>query len=288
MLTPLQNSILLSLATYHFLTRSQMHLLQLGSMTALHRALRAWSQMSSCSSLVNIHSFPPSARWGRLEYVYSLTPAGYSAAKESAPDMMDEATQKEVLPIYPLDYFHRFHTISFRIGLENALKRSSFSLVKYDQYFEKIPQGQGASCIATQVSLTEQICFRPDSIFVLGNGRRQGVFSLETVWTPNLSRVLHHVRQHMDAISGGLVSSQYGLPRQDYRALFIVRDQTLSRGVLLRLEQMKVFTPFRHHFLFAPMAHMKHDVLRCWRKVGDQQHLFNFINGRTAYRLPTT
>ncbi|CAM2005269.1 hypothetical protein APED_01280 [Acanthopleuribacter pedis] len=187
--------------------------------------------------------------------------------------------------MYPLDYFHRFHTISFRIGLEIALKRSSFSLVKYDQYFEKIPQGQGVSCIATQVPLTEQIFFRPDSIFILGNGRCQGVFSLETVWTPKLSRVLHHVRQHMDGLSSGMVSAQYGLPGQDYRALFLIRDESMLSNVLTQLQRSTQFTPFRRHFMFASITDSHRDVLRCWRIVGDAKHLYHFFMGHKTFRL---
>ena len=285
-LTILQNSILLNLAKYHFLTRSQMHLLNLGSMTALHRALRPFSLIGSAEKFVHVHSFPPSARWGRLQYVYSLTPAGYHAAMESAPEVTKSVLPKETTPLYPLDYFHRMQTISFRIRLENALSGTACHISKYFQYFEKIIDDNERFGFATHVPISAKKFFLPDSIFVLSNDQQQGVFTLEMVWTPQLSRLLYHVRQHMHALSSGILSSRFGVPRQDYRALFVVRDHTLLRSLLLRLERMKIFAPFRHHFLFAPIAHTEHDILGCWRKVGYSQEVFNFIDGSVAYKLP--
>lgn len=287
-LTRLQGLMILALAKYRFMTCRLFALLGLGSMSAIRRAIRVIANISSPARLVQKHVFPPSARWGRIENVYALAPAGINMAAELAPGRFPDLILAEPSMFFELDYHHRLAVIAFRIRMEKALlKTNTYHLVRADHYFDKVyrkktdrfPQvaskfllGNGKKCI-------------PDGMYLLRDHQRMGAFALECVFTPKRKRVLEHIDQHMHALAEGVISHRYNLTNQDYRALFLMRDASLRDGIIRELTASKQFIPFRNHFVFATIADTQRDVLGCWQKVGDRHHLFHFINGRITYNL---
>jgi hypothetical protein len=286
-LSTLQFSILLALIRYRFLVCSQLHAMGLGSLSALRRSLRILATIEQPSKLVHRLTFAPSARFGKVEHMYSITPYGMIFLQEHLPGFISTRSLKPVCDVFHLDYRHRRETISFRIRLEQALRQQSrFEILSYANYFEKAmdvfeePEKAVRSAAATEVQLSSRSRIIPDSVIGIGNSKDRGLYVLEVELSEKKSRILQKVRTHLKLLADGALSVQYGQEGRDYRVLFVLQHEQVLQRVLHDLEKDQSFAPFCQHVLFATIAETEHDVLQCWHKVDAPNDRFHGITGQ--------
>ena len=197
--------------------------------------------------------------------------------------------------VYALDFFHRKAVISFRILLDQALATlPKYRVTRYENYFEKTGanhrnQDGPRLSARTRITFPDNRFFIPDSIFILfkaPSGQRS-LFALEYVRGNKVARTVRQIQKHMTAMETGVVTQRYGIaPGQDYVALFLFEDEGLRDRVLRDLSNRTMFAPFQKHFLFAAWQDVEHHILGCWRQVGDEGYLYDFIEGARSFRLP--
>ena len=290
-LTTIQFSILLALVRYRFLTCSQMALMGLGSLRALQRNVRLLTTITYPAPVIVCRAFPPSVRFGKVEHMYVITPYGLVFLKERIPSFVSTRRLSPIWDVFRMDYHHRRETISFHIRLEKALRlQEKHELLSYANYFEKsadvFPGGASSpQKAASEVSFLSGRRFIPDSIFVLSDFRQRGVFALEVEMSEKSPRVLKKVRLHQKALADGIISTAYGLDRHDYVAVFLLRHENVLNLVLEELISQSSFAPFRNHYRFTSIPDTENDILRRWRKVGDESHFQHLITGVPTFPL---
>lgn len=287
-MTSLQIKLLLALARYRFLTCRQFQLAELGSLSGIRKAIRGLAVLRSPARVVQGHRFPPSARFGKMEHVYSITPYGLNLLCQHVPNVHLPWPLKPVLNLYSLDYFHRWETISFQIRLEKALRllpKAPFTVALYTNYF----QFTGDNRLATSTSLTATTRFElpkgryfvPDSVFVLRSERKKGLFLAECIMSNKKKRILRQIATHCTALSTGHIPQRFGISRQDFRSLFFFRSEQELHGVLAVLSQRNEFQPFADHIFFASLADTAKNILSCWRKASSPDR-WNFLTGQRS------
>jgi hypothetical protein len=226
-----------------------------------------------------------------VEHVYRLSRAGLSAVSEVTGT---EPSTKVMGAGFALDFFHRKAVIDFHIRLDLALSKEAgqIRIERYDQYFEKTGANHrrrsGSPLTArTRIGFRDGSHFIPDVIFQIRVGKKWcALFSLEYVRGNKTARTLRQIAKHRKAIVERAVTKRYAIPKgQDYVSLFLFEDQSLLERVLTRLRAWQPFKALTGHFLFATAADTKRDVRSCWRKVGDDHFLYDFITGKRKYRL---
>ena len=290
-LTSQQTAIIEALARYKYLTNTQFALVIGAPYHSLRRATAKLATIPEKSPLLKAKKFPVHARAGRLEYVYRLGKYGQEVA--AGLGMIDESYAVGA-SVYELDFFHRKAVITFRILLDQALTESKqYRVTRYENYFEKTgannrKDGGPRLAAVTRVSFPDGTFFIPDSVFItVAIGKKwQALFALEYVRGNKKTRTLHQIKKHMTAMATGVVTKRYGIPTgQDYVALFLFEDEALRDRVLTALESQLKFNPFREHFLFASFTDARIHIRGCWRKVKNSEYLYDFIDGKQAFRV---
>lgn len=275
-LTTLQLSILLALARYRYLTCSQVVLCDLGSLPAARRAMRVLSAIRFPSPILTRHTFPPSARLGRIEHMYSLSPYGLIFLADQLPGYSTMRSLAPTWNVFQLDYEHRKTTVSVRIVLEKAFRQQDrYEVLTWASYFEKSDEVYGEPIQQRRKAVTEAAFasgkrFIPDSVFVLSDPRQRGVYVLEVELSQKSSRVLSKVSLHQQALAEGMFASLYALSGQDYRAVFVLQHASALARLLERLAGNAAFAPFRQHMLFTTLAELQEQPLTCWWQVGSR------------------
>lgn len=280
-------AILNAVATYRFITNSQLTMLLTAHPDSMRKATRALSR--DPKSLLIKQSLPVHARLGRLENVYRLSPLGAIRVAEFYG--YETLPQFPKTGIYALDRPHRKAVIDFRIRLDLTSYRRGLTVESWDNYFDKTGANhrndRGKPLLArTRMAFRNGSFFIPDSVLLIRSAGKRMLFTLELVRGDKKSRTLRQVARHMKALEEGNLVGKYGIPHgQDYVALFLFEHQALAEKVRDSLAEQASFLPFREHFLFATIADSQRDVVRCWRKVGNTRFLFDFISGKPSYRL---
>ncbi|MBO1318310.1 hypothetical protein [Acanthopleuribacter pedis] len=282
----MQLSILLALARYRYLTCSQVVLMELGSLSAVRRAMRVLSAIRFPSPILLRRTFPPSARLGRIEHMYSLSAYGIIFLTEQLPGYATSRSLAPTWEVFKLDYEHRKLTVTSRILLEKALRgQDEYDLLTWANYFEKSDEVYGEPVqprrkAATEVTLASGKRCIPDGVFELSDPQQRGLYVVEVELSRKSSRVLSKVHQHQQALADGTFSRVFGLD-EDYHAVFLLQHQTTLKRLLERLEKSSSFTPFRQHMLFTTLAALEIRPLTCWLRVGSSEPV-HLVTGKTV------
>ena len=289
-LTQVHLNVLKALAKYRFLTNSQLAMLKVGSADYVGRTTHILSKTPLRKPLISVQRFPVHARFGRLEHIYSLTPHGIKVLSELG---WKSERSKSPSGIYELDFFHRKGVINFDIQLDRSLGSSPCKVIHRSHYFDfeganHRKKGGPRLTARTKVHFRDGSFFIPDTIILLTDQKNcRALFNLEFVRGGKTKRTMRQIARHVQAISEGVVVEKYGLPsHQDYVSLFLFEEPSLLARILLECRNQDAFRAYREHFLFATMTDIQRDIQNCWRKVGDNKFLFNFITGKKTFRLP--
>lgn len=240
-LTELQTRILEALAHYRFLTASQFQCLGISkSLPVIWRNLRCLTSTPTPKrAWVGAIDFPAAMRIEHVERVHYLTERGAEFLAELAGVERSELAFEKVTSVYHRDYWHRKHTIDFRINLEVALADSPWEIERWDNYFEKTganrSRNPGAAGLRakTRIDCADGFYLIPDSNFIVRSRvhpDQKALFSFEMVNGRDIRRILAQVEKHVVALRDGAMAVAYGVPR-NYRALFVFTYPMVMREV---------------------------------------------------------
>ena len=118
-MTGLQERIIRQLASYKYLTVSQLTKLQVGHSNRIYINLR----LLVSAKLVKFCEYKALLRYGhQLERIYFLTPKGASFLVENTPNLHYDNIRypKSSTTLFTHDYFHRVSTINTHISFNNV------------------------------------------------------------------------------------------------------------------------------------------------------------------------
>ena len=140
-LSPSQESVLLSLARYKFLTTGQM--LRLGIMTDRANLNKQISELRYWKNpLVGSATFGVNPKIGKLESIHHLTSHGAALIGERLSPTIPVRFPKANTVFFGQDYFHRIHTINTHILIQERALNNDVELLFFLVYFDKLSTGK--------------------------------------------------------------------------------------------------------------------------------------------------
>ena len=290
-LTEVQTGILEALATYKFLTHSQMVKLSLAHPSYLRIATKTLRSCPSVSDpLIDALPVSPADKIEGREQMFFLTPTGSETLGDILRcDARDFACTPRKVEA-KREYWHRKYCVDVHIAMAQALAGNThIELGIWHRYFEpgKMPVSRNNRPFRekTRIPLAGQRYFVPDLIFSLQSRQRpdaKAVYALEMVNGRGIKRILKQMYTHTVAMEQGAIPAKYGIPSGEYLALFLFSHRSTLEAVRKRFAEVRVDAGnFRHAFFFAHIEDAEKDVLRCWQKessLGDGR--YHFITGR--------
>lgn len=264
--TPSQTKILLALATYKFLTVSQMlHLGILAHRSSISRNLIALRKEGSTFIDRIVFSYHP--KKGKLGDMYYLKPKGKRALIEG--QLMEESKIK--LPIgrssmFYKDYFHRKHTIDFQMSLYQRLQGSEVELLFFDTYFDKLGNNRKDKNLKaqTKIDLRNDRYLIADAVFMLQTEERDYLYCLEICNGKDTKRIVRQTKQYLEALALGSASDKYK-HNKAVRILSVFEHESIKEAVLKRISKDAAFDKVERNFMFKSLEEvMGGKVLEGW------------------------
>lgn len=245
-----QGKILEALATYQFLTISQM--IQLGIMkdrSNLNKQLKALSKPKK--ALIQSAAFGTIPSIGRLESIHSLTKYGKVFLEEELGFLEDIKYPKGAGRPYDQDYFHRKYTIDFQITLQQWIEKLSYQLIFFDRYFDKVGNNRIDKNLRakTKVVLDEESFLIPDAIFMLelDNGNQE-LYCFEMYNGRNVKRTITQLNKHVKLFEKGALSEQFHFPYL-HTVVCVFENESLMKSVIHHMKKDNYFLHMRAYFL---------------------------------------
>lgn len=262
-LTPAMEKILVSLATFKYLTISQMLRLDImKDRRNLNRKLSELRQMPK--PLIQSMSFSVHPVHGKLEHVHFLTAHGRELLKEYYGERFPVRCPKAHTPILKFDYEHRLSVVDFEIYLRIFSEANDIGVHFFTTYFDKIPTGKDkAYRAASAITIKEREYLIADAVFMLDCPRRDELYSLEVFLDKNVARITKSISQHLRALQHGQPSEQYGL---DYgsRVLCVFKHKSVQLNVMEKLSQDSEYAETKAHFLFKSLDELETEKFFDW------------------------
>jgi len=253
--TPSQTQILLALATYKFLTISQMQ--TLGIMKHKPNLSRNLNLLrKEGSAFIDKIVFGQHPKKGRLEDMFYLKQKAKRALIQG--QMMEEGAIK--LPIgrssmFYKDYFHRKSTINFQIGLHLWLKERKVDILFFETYFDKTGNNRRDKNLQaqTKIDLYNERYLIADAIFMLQTEERNYLYCLEVCNGKDTKRIVKQTSQYLEALELGSASEKYKHDK-GFRILSVFEHESIKQAVLERISKDARFKGFENFFFFKNLA----------------------------------
>lgn len=266
-LTPRESAILLALATYKYLTVSQ--IITLWIATHKPNVTRSMKRLLDAGHpLVDRNTFGFHPKKGRLEDIYFLTKHGASLLLEYG-----DLEENEVLvprgksTLFTQDYFHRKFTIDVQIALSLEAEKQGVEMVFFDRYFDK--EGSARSWTLSSVAkitLGKSSFLVPDIVFLLEQGENQYFYCGEIYNGKDTKRVLTQLKKHVRALELWTPSIKYNLTKGN-RVLCIFEYESALEAVMKRLKGDDFFANFSDYFLFKHLEQSTADSFDNWKNL---------------------
>ncbi|HAS38959.1 MAG TPA: hypothetical protein DCS93_00700 [Microscillaceae bacterium] len=277
-LTISQTKILTSLATYKFLTSSQM--VALGVMSHeknINTQLRLMRGKSR--PLVGCEHYGTIPKIGRLESVHYLTRKGKAFLVEA----MDYEEDQVQLPIgtssfFHQDYPHRKYTIDCQIAVNKWADKIGADILFFDRYFDKVGNNRRDKNMKakTKIMIYNNKYIIADGIFMaLIPDKPNELYCFEMYNGKDTKRTLGQLKKHIEVLELGTLSEQYGL---DYahQVLCVFEHESHMNAVIQRTNMEAVFTNVRELFLCKTLEQVQaYDFDLAWTNLqGDQVAMY--------------
>jgi len=286
-ITNIQGNILCQLARYKFLTLSQ--LLQLNVGTTQYKYL--WKQMASLrdrktplvsqqrfSMVKRINNAPPQ----RIEDWYFLNTAGKRALEEELFFEGEINIPSRKSNIANKDYFHRRHTIDFRIALDLWAIEKQVSVPFFDCYYDRALNRQQDKKIRakTRIDFSDNDYFIPDGAFKIIHSQDERFCLMEMYQGNDLKRTITQLHKHGLAMTQRYTHKAYKLPSdKSYLVILIFEHQSLMNAVINRIkEEKEIFGGIAKYFRCKTLNSLSNAHFNIgWKTLlGQELNLFNF------------
>ncbi|MEJ1472354.1 MAG: replication-relaxation family protein [Candidatus Sedimenticola sp. (ex Thyasira tokunagai)] len=249
------NKALFSLASYQYLTASQMERLGVGKnrKTIRDYTLRRLTRIRP--ALVGAQDFGMIPGVGRLEVVYFLTEHGAQIVAEQLRCDVSELVYPKHGIRYQDDYFHRIHHVNFHISLRQWVdQRPGAELEFFNSYYTKTK--------GKKIRSVNQVYFKPnpslpmhyrktiepDGIFRFTASGKSFLCAMEIHRKPDSKYITKQLDTHMTALDQSLLAEQYDHPA-DNLVLSVHESVSSFKSVQRRLmdnPEFEKFLPFFH------------------------------------------
>ena len=273
-LTPAMEKILVSLATFKYLTVSQ--LLRLNVMKDRRNINRKLSELRQMSKpLIQSLSFSMDPVYGKLEYIHFLTPHGAELLKEYYGERFPVKYPKGNTPVYGFDYFHRLSVVNLEISLRLFAEKNDVGVLFFTTYFDKVSTGKEKGYrAASAIKVKDKEYLIADVVFMLECPRREELYCGEIFLDRNVGRIVKSITQHLRALQNGQPSEQYQV---DYgsRVLCLFKYKSVQLNVMEKLNQDPAFSETKEHFLFKTLDELDTEQFFDWKHFdGSEAALF--------------
>ena len=214
LITGQQEKIVRLLATYKFLTVSQLDRLGAGYKKRIYDSLQKLSQ----EGLVKYADYKSLLRYGKqLERIHYLTPKAAVLLVENTHNLHldDIRYPKSSTTLFTHDYFHRVSTINTQISIGEWLHANDFELLKYETYFDVIGSRKKGKVepmqTITRVDFGNGYFLDPDSIVIYSKSEKTKMLLVEVYNGKDTKRVIEQLRKHVYVIKHGLAAAKYDL-----------------------------------------------------------------------------
>lgn len=254
--TPYQSKLLRSLATYQYLTVSQMLRLKIGKSRSNIRDSTLKNLKNIRPALIQFQDFGSIAGIGRLEQLFYLTPKGAETVAEDVRCDVSEIIYPRFGIRFKNDYFHRKMFVDFHISLRYWINQDDKrDLFFFNSYYTKT-KGQRPRSInmfrfkpSPHLPPHHRKTIEPDGVFIFSKGKNPILCTMELHRSPNSNDITKQLAFHMTAINQNLIKEQFSHPT-DNLVLSVHEHRSSLESVKKRLLAMPEFQPFLPVFHF--------------------------------------
>lgn len=259
-----QVAILENLASFKFLTKSQMAKLGIRKKASyLHRAITPIrDNKKPLIARVVMGALVP---YGKLEDVYFLTKNGVEILEENAlMDRRDIRYPKSRFSLFHKDYKHRIATIDFHIALKLWLDSMEGHIKLASSYFDKPgSQRRGEPLIVNKIEIDEYNYIIPDMILLLNDGSKDYLFAFEQENGKDTGGTVKKIVKYLEVIQRGLISDKIGVEIAS-RVCIVFEHQSILEATANRLNEMEELQQFKPFFIFKPQNELENDFSNNW------------------------
>lgn len=266
-------TILEHLATYSFLTKSQINYLWIVVCDKTYYQIMKRLREPSCR-YVQTRKFPPHPKYWALEDMHYLLPRWRKYLIHQQKRQPWNITMPFWASRFTTDYDHRKKTIRIHIVLKRAFDQSGYNIQHYAHYFKgaPIPQTWWREC-STKIAVHDGF-LRADSIYLIKNDSKHRLFCVEMHNGYDVIRIIQQLKQYWKALSLGSPSKKYGLSISCV-VLVVFEYESTMHTTIERMQQDVFFTHLKPYFLFKTFSKLFTTSLIDWLDgKGELQNLF--------------
>lgn len=258
-ITMLEAGIMEALATFKYLSLSQM--LRLGIGTSKNNLSRVTAKLKeSKRAFIGQIEFAFHPKLGRLETIFYLRWKGKKLLIQHLKRHPEEVVLPKGNSLFYKDYFHRKYTIDTRIALALAAVEQGFEILFCDMYFDRVPRNKAEKNEAikarTKVNLSKSYLIA-DSIFMIQTASEQKeLYCLEQVNGFEVKRVAEQLKRYVEALALWTLSEKYNLQKA-HRVLVVFEQEKCLRGLVERIKDDPLFKFMKPYFLLKTNQSLK-------------------------------
>ncbi|MCF2221066.1 hypothetical protein H9Q08_17405 [Chryseobacterium sp. PS-8] len=262
-LTPSMEKILVHLATFKYLTISQ--LLRLNVMKDKRNLNRTLSQLRQMAKpLIQSLNFAVHPQKGKLESIHYLTSYGAELLKRYYGERLPVRYPKSHSPFLQFDYEHRLSVVRFEIELRIFAEKNDLGVSFFTTYFDKVSTGNEKGYrAASAIMLENKEYLIADALFMLSTQRREELYSVEVFCDKGIARILKSITRHLQALNQGMPSKQFELEHGS-RVLCLFKHKSTQLNVMDKLSKDPLFSETKDHFLFKSLDELETEKFFDW------------------------
>jgi hypothetical protein len=162
------------------------------------------------------------------------------------------------------DYYHRVGTVNVHLAFKSRAVANDLDLLFFWTYFDKLTSGKQKGYRAqSAIVISENEYLIADALCMLQTPIREELYAIEFFNGDNTHRVHASLFTHLQALSKGEPSNQFGLKHGSY-VLCVFELQEYKLHAMKRLSEDDRFTAAKKHFLFKSLDELSVDYFFDW------------------------
>lgn len=244
---PTQSKIIEHLATYKFLTYSQMVRLGISKQKPyLSRKMKTLL----LGKYVGRLDFGVDPKQGKLESFFYLLPKAKSLLIERGWDKGQIKMPVGRSSFFSKDYYHRKGTIDIQIGVYQKAAQDGNEVLFFHTYYDKVGSARNSDLKAlTSVSYGEEQYLIADAIFMLKKGDVLDLYAVEYHRGTDSKRMLNTIEQYGRVLAEGKLSIKHGL-KKNVKVLCVFEHPSCLEATKVRFMQDGRFVHIQTAFIF--------------------------------------
>lgn len=281
-ITNIQSNVMIQLATYRFLTLSQMLQLDVGTTSKSYLRKQLAVLMERKKPLLNRHRFAtPELKKGRVESMYFLTKHGVKELVDGLGMSEDAIKRPKKKNMFYKDYWHRRFTIDFEIAVNLWAEKNGVEIEFFDTYFDMTGNNRTGKNLRakTRIPIGKDEYIIPDASFMLifPDGNKE-LFLFEMYNGKDTARVMRQLKKHAQIQFMGSPQAVYKI-NKSYNTILLFEHESIKDAVIKRLSDPKheELRGFADYFLLKSLDSISSETLfGAWQSLdGKPMELFD-------------